>query len=153
MIKLIDLIAEAKQVGTLYHYTSEPGAAAILKSNRINASVEEYRGNELYYVSFTRNKDFHKRSERFGVKTAVRIAIDGDRLSDRYKVKPFAYIPGWDYENTWEYDWLNDVPESEARHFLDGTGDYDEAEERIYFPTESSYIGNIKDYILSVDKM
>ena len=57
---------EGKQVGTLYHYTSKDGLKGILKSNSIKASEEYYLGEEIYYISFTRNKNFHKNSETIG---------------------------------------------------------------------------------------
>lgn len=144
---------EAKQVGPLYHYTSADGLKGILSSNRINASEENYLGNELYYISFTRNKNFHNKGQKFGVKTEYRITLDGDKLSNRYKISPFAYRPGWNYEDNWEYDWLEDEPESVVRDFFNNTGDYDEQEERIFFKGPEGDIDNIKNYILSVDKV
>ena len=94
-------VDEAKQVGNLYHYTSAEGLKGILTSNSLNASEENYLGNELYYVSFTRNKNFHNKGQNFNVKTDYRITLDGDKLSSKYKIKPFAYIPGWDYTDNW----------------------------------------------------
>ena len=88
-------ITESKQVGTLYHYTSADGLKGILQSNSINASEEEYLGNDLYFVSFTRNKNFHKKGSAFDVSMDYRIALDGNKLSNKYKITPFAYIPGW----------------------------------------------------------
>ena len=144
---------ESKQVGPLYHYTSADGLKGIIQSNRINASEENYLGNELYYISFTRNKNFHKKGSKFGVKTEYRITLDGDKLSNKYKIRPFAYIPGWDIEDSWELDWLDDEPESVKRDFFNTTGDYDEQEERIFFKNENGGIDNIKNYILAVDKV
>ena len=146
-------LKESKQVGPLYHYTSADGLKGILSSNRINASEENYLGNELYYISFTRNKNFHNKGQKFGVKTEYRITLDGDKLSNRYKISPFAYIPGWNYEDNWEYDWLEDEPESVVRDFFNNTGDYDEQEERISFKGPEGGIDSIKNYILSVDKV
>ena len=153
MIRLIDLLKEAKQVGLLYHYTSEKGLKSILKSNKLNASTELYQGHELYFVSFTRNKNFHKKGSNFNVKTDYRITIDGDKLSNKYKIQPFAYMPGWDYTDNWEYDWLEDESEADRRHFFDATGQYDEQEERVNFQNANSGIDDIKKYILAVDKM
>ena len=144
---------EGKQVGPLYHYTSADGFKGILQSNRINASEENYLGNELYYISFTRNKNFHKKGSKFGVSTEYRITLDGDKLSNKYKIRPFAYIPGWDIEDSWELDWLDDEPESVRRDFFNATGDYDEQEERIFFKNKNGGIDNIKNYILAVDKV
>ena len=151
--EISEILSEAKQVGNLYHYTSADGLKGILQSNSINASEEEYLGNDLYFVSFTRNKNFHKKGQNFNVKTDYRITLDGDKLSNRYKIKPFAYIPGWNYTDNWEYDWLEDEPESVARDFFNATGDYDEQEERISFKDANGSIPNIKDYILKVDKV
>jgi len=144
---------EGKQVGPVYHYTSADGLKGILQSNRINASEENYLGNELYYISFTRNKNFHKKGSKFGVSTEYRITLDGDKLSNKYKIRPFAYIPGWDIEDSWELDWLDDEPESVRRDFFNATGDYDEQEERIFFKNKNGGIDNIKNYILAVDKI
>jgi hypothetical protein len=60
-------------------------------------------------------------------------------------------MPGWDYTENFEYDWLEDEDESTRRDFFNATGDYDEQEERIYFKNNQGNISNIKDYILSVD--
>ena len=146
-------LEEGKQVGPLYHYTSADGLKGILSSNSINASEEYYLGNDLHYISFTRNKNFHNKGTKFGVKTEYRITLDGDKLSNRYKITPFAYKPGWNYEDNWEYDWLEDEPESVVRDFFNNTGDYDEQEERISFKGPDGGIDNIKNYILSVDKV
>jgi hypothetical protein len=146
-------LEEGKQVGPLYHYTSADGLKGILQSNKINTSEENYLGNELYYISFTRNKNFYKKGSNFGVKTDYRITLDGDKLSDKYKITPFAYRPGWNYEDNWEYDWLEDEPESVVRDFFNNTGDYDEQEERISFKDPEDGIDNIKNYILAVNKV
>jgi hypothetical protein len=146
-------LEEGKQVGPLYHYTSADGLKGILSSNRINASEEYYLGNDLYYISFTRNKNFHNKGSKFGVKTEYRITLDGNKLSNKYKIKPFAYTPGWNYEDNWEYDWLEDEPENVVRDFFNNTGDYDEQEERISFKGPEGGIDNIKNYILTVDKV
>jgi hypothetical protein len=151
--KIQENITEGKQVGTLYHYTSADGLKGILQSNSIRASKEYYLGNDIYFVSFTRNKNFHKKGSAFDVKIDYRITLDGDKLSNKYKIKPFAYIPGWNYKDNWEYEWLDDEPESVVRDFFQGTGDYDEQEERISFKKPGGSITNIKDYILKIDKV
>ena len=146
-------LEEGKQVGTLYHYTSVDGLKGILSSNSIKASEEIYMGQNLYYISFTRNKNFHKKGSKFGVKTEYRITLDGDKLSNKYKITPHAYKPGYDYTENWEYDWLEDEPENVVRDFFAATGEYDEQEERISFKGPEGGIDNIKNYILSVDKV
>jgi hypothetical protein len=146
-------LEEGKQVGILYHYTSADGLKGILSSNRIKASEEIYMGQNLYYISFTRNKNFHKKGSKFGVKTEYRITLDGDKLSNKYKITPHAYKPGYDYTENWEYDWLEDEPENVVRDFFAATGEYDEQEERISFKGPEGGIDNIKNYILAVDKV
>jgi hypothetical protein len=153
MIKLKDLLKEGKQVGKLYHYTSTKGLEGILDSDELYASTERYKGRTLYFVSFTRNKNFHKKGADWDVKTTYRITIDGDKLSNKYKIQPFAYKPGWNYKDNWEYDWLDDEPEADKRHFFNATGKYDEQEERIYFRTGNSSIEDISRYIIAIDKV
>jgi len=153
MIKLKDILNEAKQVGILYHYTSKAGLKSILDSNELNITTESYRDHTLYFISFTRNKNFHRKGNNWNVKTDYRITIDGDKLSNKYKIQPFAYVPGWDYTDNWEYDWLEDESESDRRDFFDATGQYDEQEERISFKDPNGKIGNIKQYIIAVDKV
>lgn len=153
MIKLNNIINEAKQVGLLYHYTSKNGLRGILKSNSISSSEEIYMNHNLYYISFTRNKNFHKKGSNWNVKTDYKITIDGNKLSNKYKIHPFAYRPGWDYTDNWEYDWLEDEPEDVVRNFFNATGKYDEQEERVWFKQPNQSITNIKNYILSIDKI
>jgi len=78
-------LQEAKQVGTLYHFTSYGGFDAILKDNLV---LKTYQTDIQPYVSFTRNKHF--RSDT--ISTQVRIVIDGDKLSQRYKIAPHADV-------------------------------------------------------------
>jgi len=153
MIKLKEILNESKQVGIIYHYTNKRGLDGILKTNIIKASKEKYMGNTMYYVSFTRNKNFHKKGMKFDVKIEYRITIDGNKLSNNYKIYPFAYIPGWNYTDNWDYDWLDDEPEKVKRDFLNATGDYDEQEERVSLKSASDKITNIKNYIIKVDKV
>ena len=153
MIKLRDILKEAKQVGILYHYTSKDGLKGVLDSNQLKATKEHYLGTDLYYISFTRNKNFHKKGANWNVKTDYRITIDGNKLSNKYKIQPFTYQPGWDYEDNWEYDWLEDESEVDRNHFFNATGQYDEQEERINFGNRNSSIEDIKKYILAIDKV
>jgi len=84
MIKLIDLIKEAKQVGVLYHSTSGENLVSILKSNTLKAGYPVFRfgpGGIQKQISFTRNKNY-----RPGEYT---LEIDGNKLSENYKVTPY----------------------------------------------------------------
>lgn len=85
MIKLIDLIKEAKQVGTLYHFTSYSKLVKIINSGFVLTT--EHKDIQPY-VSFTRDKSMYSDS----ISTQVRLAIDGDGLSNRYKIMPHADV-------------------------------------------------------------
>ena len=89
-MKYVDILKllEAKQVGILYHYTSIENAIQICHD-------DELRPGEFEGVSFTRNKDFHK-VQREEIATGVQFVIDGDKLSENYKVQPFNYF--WNRE-------------------------------------------------------
>lgn len=96
-----EFLQEAKQVGELYHYSSIDGANSILDDNTIYASEL----NDFPSVSTTRNKNLHKSSRsitrngkifkvRSGINTDVSFVLDGDKLSNNKKVKPFSYMTG-----------------------------------------------------------
>jgi hypothetical protein len=90
MIKLVNLlkeITEGKQVGTLYHFTTLKGALGILTSKRI-------RTNEDGVVSATRDKNLNAAefdTEGEADKNIVRIDLDGNKISNRYKIKPYSF--------------------------------------------------------------
>jgi len=97
MIKLIDLVQEARLVGdwpnsnppklgNLYHNTSFEGMLGILKSN---LTLKTGRNGTL---SFSRAKRFLKDKD-------VRIIIDGKKLAQKYDVEPYNW--GGD-TNEWE---------------------------------------------------
>jgi hypothetical protein len=108
MIKLIDLlkeINESKQVGNLYHFTYIPALRNILQENKLGTSNELYRTNiatpnKYGRVSLTRDKDFNKRSSLIK-NPSVCIVLDGDKLSENHKIKPYHWDPShfWDKES------------------------------------------------------
>ena len=86
MIKLADLI-EGKLIGSLYHSTSGENLISILKSNIMKIGEEANYGMTFTnQISFTRDKDY-----RPGDYT---MEINGTKLSDNYKITPFAYYHG-----------------------------------------------------------
>lgn len=99
-MKLSDIyreIIEGKQVGTLYHYTSLKTADKILKDGFIQGSdksisgySDDIIGKNSYSLSFTRNKNFHKVYRVIGGYPECRFVIDGDDLSNKYKIQPVA---------------------------------------------------------------
>jgi hypothetical protein len=75
MIKLLDILKEAKQVGILYHYTENWLLEKIIESNTLLAPI-----------SFTRSKD--KKTVSW-IDAEVALVIDGDKLSTKYKIRPY----------------------------------------------------------------
>ena len=84
MVKLVDLLKEInenKQIGNLYHFTSLANLKLILKSGILTPSKERK------YISFTRNKNLATLGTE---KHDVKIVIDRDKLSNKYKIQPYA---------------------------------------------------------------
>lgn len=135
MIKLKDILYESKQVGVIYHYTSLQGLFDIMEDNRLNVGTYEKNNS----ISFTRDKFFGNRL-RAGVKTDVRIVIDGSKLSNKYKIGPYQFTGsekiklGMDDDNI---EWEQSVG--------------DEQEERLFLPKGSRGIENVSDYILKIE--
>ena len=75
------LLSEAKQVGTLYHFTSYPKMIKIIEDGLVLKSPTP-KG----HISFTRNKGMVSDT----ISQSVRMTIDGDKLSERYKTEPYA---------------------------------------------------------------
>lgn len=139
MIKLIDLIQEGKQVGTLYHYTSYKRMLDIVKSDFIFLPLPHHDAKVPFqhYLSLTRNKNFISSS----VPMEVRITLDGNKLAERYKIEPYA-----------------DTEQGFGRRpaissYLDkdrGAGEWDEAEERISYKKYPNGI-KFKDALLGIE--
>lgn len=123
MIKLVDIlkeINEGKQVGILYHFTNLFSLMGILETNILKGS-NTWDKNEKPFVSFTRNKNGWGLVS--GPGKTVRITIDGNKLSDNYKISPY------DMQNLKRWD---DTP-------------LDEMEERVF-----GNINNITNYIIEI---
>jgi len=78
-----EYLDEAKQVGTLYHFTSLYALKKIL-NNWCLKGMEVY-GDEGEYISFSRNKDLIFETP----KDEVRIVLDGNKMSEKYKFEPY----------------------------------------------------------------
>ena len=130
MIKLINLLREnlneAKQVGDIYHFTSYENMISIINDDFNLKSFGIDSDNS--YISFTRNRNMTSPT----IYRDVRISIDGDNLSNKYKIEPFA-----------------DVKAGFGRN-----GRYrkskDESEERVNVFKKNDKI-DIKKYIKSID--
>jgi hypothetical protein len=90
-----EFINEGKQVGELYHWTSFMNCYIILDENYIRSSNRSVRDDattfnydDKYGVSFTRDKRFYGQKNRH-YPMEVCIVIDGDKLSNNYKLFPY----------------------------------------------------------------
>jgi hypothetical protein len=88
-------LIEGKQVGMLYHFTSFRRAFMLLEQDRMRVNYAEWPGaqkNCLYGFSTTRDKNFHISGDRNAggiTGTSVRLNLDGNKLSQKYKIRPF----------------------------------------------------------------
>ena len=93
MIKLIGLLKElqeGKQVGDIYHFTDTDTIALMIKDKGgivLDSSFSSFAANKYY--SFNRNHNLGTLSEE---KHHVRIKLDGDKMSNKYKFEPYADI-------------------------------------------------------------
>lgn len=84
MKRFKEYITERKQVGDIYHFTDVNKLGTITYKNELDDI------NDRGYISFTRNKRMPDTIKEpwWKVKT-VRITVDGDKLSDKYKIQPY----------------------------------------------------------------
>ena len=83
---ILEEILEAKQVGVLYHFTTYGKMIEIVNNNFIlNPKIHTHKSP---YISFTRDKHMKSHS----ISQEVRIKIDGDKLSETYKITPHADV-------------------------------------------------------------
>ena len=96
MIKLTDLlkeITEAKQVGDLYHFTPLSNLKKILETRYIFANEEGYVSTSIrpnMETSYLQNMK---------TKSIARLMFDGDKISTKYKIRPFAYDGAFNSDN------------------------------------------------------
>ena len=89
-MKLLNLLKEiylneAKQVGTLYHFTPLSNLKEILFTQFLYS-------NDEYQVSTSRRPNMSTRDFQDMKKNSiVRMALDGNKISTKYKVRPFAF--------------------------------------------------------------
>ncbi len=83
-----EFISEAKQVGTVYHYTDLESLHKLINQD---VPFRMYsKNNET--ISTTRNSNLHLTGgyNKHFSKSGVRIALDGDKISEHHKIKPVA---------------------------------------------------------------
>lgn len=83
-----DFIKESKQVGIIYHFTLLENLFSILDKNAIFGSSGEFGG---LYISCTRNNKLNHKTLYGITGTGVRITLDGNKLSEKYKIEPYKY--------------------------------------------------------------
>lgn len=99
-------ISEGKQVGVLYHFTRLSSLISMFPDFEMMSHQE--------YISFTRNynmmdyenfkNDFSIDQEKYGINRRVRIAIDGDKLSNKFKIEPYLDKPNQISRSSGEYE-------------------------------------------------
>lgn len=120
------IYTERKNIGILYHFTNMD-IVPILKENKLKGTTSS--GLPYKMISFTR--DYSLRfADSENLWGDVRITIDGSKLSDRYKVRPFR-------------DMLN----LEDEDFKKYHPHYSESEEAVV----ANEIKDISKYILRID--
>jgi hypothetical protein len=125
---------ESKQVGTIYHYTTFEAGLKILQSNQLKSSdaADSTNAKPVFAISFTRDKRFHDNhvvgfeESSFGNTPQLRLTLDGNKLSNRFKVQPY----------------------SQGGVFDKGKKSF-EAEERII--SDKPFTIPLSDYLISVD--
>lgn len=81
------LILESKQVGIIYHFSGIWNLYEMLKFNNFKLK------SQTHYISFTRNPIMYS-PELLPSKMQTRIMIDGNKLSNKYKIEPFLDYRG-----------------------------------------------------------
>lgn len=106
-----EIIEEGRQRGTLFHYTGANNAISVLDQNALGHGDEKP-------ISMTRDSEFHKKpsgkwfqekkgqASRNDVKTEVSFVVNGDKLSNNHRIRPYNYFQSgyWKRGNTPEYN-------------------------------------------------
>jgi len=126
---------ESKQVGTIYHYTTFEAGLKILQSNQLKSdhTADSTNSKPVFGISFTRDKRFNNgnravdfTNSSFGRTPQLRFTIDGNQLSNKFKVQPY----------------------SQGGVFDKGKKSF-EAEERVI--SDKTFMIPLSDYLISVD--
>jgi len=97
-------ILERRNTGIIYHFTSLINTYHIIKDDKMVSYRQDDNINvtfpkskvPIYLFSFTRDKNLSKRIEDGQIDTILttRLDIDGTKLSDKYKIRPYDYWGG-----------------------------------------------------------
>lgn len=139
MIKLIDVLREAKQVGTLIHSTSYKSAISIMKDGFVlkSGAVQSTNYDNLKYISFTRDLEgWHGGS-------GVNFIVNGDKLSEKYKIAPYEYNPD---DEIYEGNSSEQEERIDASKYKGQVSIADSLESIIIIKPSGQYERGIKDY-------
>lgn len=136
MIKLKNIV-ESKFTSDqeLYHYTTIEKMYKMLKTDKM-MSKTYYEKLKSYAFSFSRSKIwFHDNAvyDKTGIKTECAIVFSADKLSSKYKMKPYNFFNEFGKIDHW-----NDIIQKK----------YHEYEERIL--SKTNIISNVKRYITGI---
>ena len=81
-------LTEAKQIGPLYHYTSLQQAIKIMNAGELKGNEARKDATGFYRISFTRNPNYHKTVGLMPTTGDIRFTLDGDKISNNYKMRP-----------------------------------------------------------------
>jgi hypothetical protein len=162
LVKLLKEINEAKQIGDIYHFTSTDALAdMIVEYNNITLDIGAGSLAAEGYYSFTRNPNLGTLSEE---KHHVRIKLDGDKMSTRYKFEPYADIksdeifgkgrPSFEAEERIKANgkplnltpYIEEITILSPEKFQEYLNDYHKGSENSFYYTEM-----VKAYNLSLD--
>jgi hypothetical protein len=134
--KIIE-IQEAKQRGLLYHFTDFKHLESIIKEGVLKSNYEKQ--SNLNVISLTRDKNFWKEATYLYTVLEACLVLDGNKISNNYKISPFQYDPFYGMDNM-DFDGIEDGELNNWRNT------YDEKEERIVFKKKNGKIP-IKKYL------
>lgn len=109
-MKTLKQLREAKQVGTIYHYTTVASLHNMLHSDE--PFKMESRNSET--ISASRNPQLPVHNKNFS-SCHVRIALDGDKISEHHKVKPVAGLAD-NSKNVFDLSHINRVKRESGEH-------------------------------------
>lgn len=127
-----DEINEGKNIGILYHFTTLSDTISIINMDRFYSTQKAWKSSGDKYsgqISFTRDKFLFKNKPR-GVSFGVRIAFDGNKLSNDFKISPVKFSTLW----------------SESEEAVFTIGNWNDREK-----LKKHQIYNLSRYILSID--
>ena len=90
---LEDNLNESYAHGTIfYHSTSPKDALNIVRGNYFHTEIRDF---EFPSLSLSRDSKLHYYSSKSGGSYDVTFALDGAKLSQKYKIRPFDYWDKW----------------------------------------------------------